>query len=397
MTRLRLAWSHLLLSVWVVCLPVVRAEEASAGNPTIHWRAVEGSPDQPLAEVANLPITALRTLAKTNWALPQWQRLFSVFAEQGSIVADVDIPPMVGDYRVIAGTLRFVPFFPLEPGINYRAVFRPDELPGGNSTNGTIVAARFRLSPPPARVPTVLSQIHPTSAVLPENLLKFYLEFSAPMRRGQIYDYIHLLDSSGRPVELPFLEINEELWNPIMTRLTLFLDPGRIKRGVRPLEETGPSLVVGQSYTLVIDHAWRDATGQPLQADFRKTFRVGPADRTPPDPAGWRFEVPPGNSREPLRIDLQEPLDHGILQRVLRIIDPAGHVVAGMATLADDDQHWSFVPDPLWLPGDYVLQIPTAIEDLAGNNIGKPFDLDLTDRPSESSTNRLVRMSFRIR
>ena len=32
-------------------------------------------------------------------------------------------------------------------------------------------------------------------------------------------------------IELPFLEIDEELWDPAMMRLTLFIDPGRIKRG----------------------------------------------------------------------------------------------------------------------------------------------------------------------
>ena len=67
------------------------------------------------------------------------------------------------------------------------------------------------------------------------------------MSRGHIYDHIRLLDAQGAPVELPFLEIDEELWNAEMTRLTLFIDPGRIKRGVKPLEEIGPSLVAGQT------------------------------------------------------------------------------------------------------------------------------------------------------
>ena len=73
--------------------------------------------------------------------------------------------------------------------------------------------------------------------MLPENLLKFYVHFSAPMSRGNIYDYIRLLNADGKQVELPFLEIDEELWDDSLTRLTLFIDPGRIKRGVLPLEE----------------------------------------------------------------------------------------------------------------------------------------------------------------
>jgi hypothetical protein len=64
-----------------------------------------------------------------------------------------------------------------------------------------------------------------------------------------------------------------------MTRLTLFIDPGRIKRGVLPLEEVGPSLEAGKSYTLVIDREWIDGSGNPLQESFEKTFKVGPPDR----------------------------------------------------------------------------------------------------------------------
>jgi len=37
------------------------------------------------------------------------------------------------------------------------------------------------------------------------DLLKFYLHFSAPMRRGHIYDYVHLRDDTGQDVEIPFL------------------------------------------------------------------------------------------------------------------------------------------------------------------------------------------------
>jgi hypothetical protein len=48
---------------------------------------------------------------------------------------------------------------------------------------------------------------------------------------------------------------------PDMTRLTLFIDPGRIKRGVAPLEEIGPALHAGKRYTLEIDSGWHDASG----------------------------------------------------------------------------------------------------------------------------------------
>src|SRR5262249_32867051 len=157
----------------------------------------------------------------------------------------------------------------------------PDQLPGKSGSGGAPITSVFQ-APRRSETPTTrVSQVYPSSDTLPENLLKFYIHFTAPMSRGNIYDHIHLRDESGKEVELPFLEIDEELWDPTMTRLTLFIDPGRIKRGVRPLEEVGPSLEAGKSYTLVIGREWRDGVGNPLKQGFEKAFKVAPPDREP--------------------------------------------------------------------------------------------------------------------
>ncbi|NIP93248.1 MAG: hypothetical protein GWO24_07240, partial [Akkermansiaceae bacterium] len=81
---------------------------------------------------------------------------------------------------------------------------------------------------------TTVTHVAPGADVLPFNLLKFYLHFSAPMTRGRAYQHITLRHHDGQPVADPFLELPEELWNPEMTRLTILLDPGRIKRGLLP-------------------------------------------------------------------------------------------------------------------------------------------------------------------
>jgi hypothetical protein len=164
---------------------------------------------------------------------------------------------------------------------------------------------------------TVVSAIHPTADALPANLLKFYLQFTAPMSRGHSYDHLHLRDAAGREVQQPFLELDEELWNPAMTRLTLLLDPGRIKRGVLPLEEVGSSLEPGRRYALVVDRDWHDAAGNPLRESFTKTFSVGPDDREPPDPARWQLRPPPATSRDALQITFPEPMDHALAERLI--------------------------------------------------------------------------------
>ena len=99
------------------------------------------------------------------------------------------------------------------------------------------------------------------------------------MSRGEAYRHIRLLDGAGKPVDTPFLELDEELWLRDGTRFTLLFDPGRIKRGLKPREELGPVLEAGKSYQLVIDRDWLDAEGNPLKTEFRKTLRRRAAGR----------------------------------------------------------------------------------------------------------------------
>ena len=54
----------------------------------------------------------------------------------------------------------------------------------------------------------------------------------------------------------------------------------------------GTPLREGRRYTLVVDRAWPDARGNPLGAEARKAFRVGPPDYTPPRTQDWRLAVP---------------------------------------------------------------------------------------------------------
>ena len=78
-------------------------------------------------------------------------------------------------------------------------------------------------------------------------MLRFYLEFDRPMPRGDVYKYVRLLNEKGDKVPLPFLEIDDELWNADQTRLTLLIDPGRIKKEVKPRIDLGPVFEAGRN------------------------------------------------------------------------------------------------------------------------------------------------------
>jgi len=385
----------LLCSFVPLTLGVEKAQSGAAVQSqfSIRWTPDPTDANKVAVEVSGLSEATLKRLQQANWKPPQWQRLLSVYVGQGS---DQNLPAMLGVYRVQSDSLRFEPQFPLEPGVAYRAVFRPDQLPGVKGSGVAPITADFQLPPRSATPTTVVSHIYPSADLLPENLLKFYVHFSAPMSRGRIYDHIRMRDEAGKEIELPFLEIDEELWDPAMTRLTLIIDPGRIKRGVLPLEEIGPALEAGKSYTLVIAREWRDGAGIPLKENFQKVFTVGPPDREPPDHTGWRIQPPKAGARDALAVTFPEPMDHALARRVISVTTESGEVVEGKVALEDQERRWVFAPLSPWRRGQYKLVIQTTIEDLAGNNIGKPFEVDLFEGVQRRLASPTVKLSFEI-
>lgn len=318
-----------------------------------------------------------------NWQTPTspppggWERL--LFVSLGSAEAS----PLLGKHRVENGELCFRPRFPVEPGLTVYARFVP---PGGEP-----VKREFNTAPRPIQVRTRVEAVFPSVDVLPSNLLKFYVHFSAPMQRGEAWTNLQLLDAAGRAVELPFLEIDQELWDPEQCRLTVLFDPGRIKRGVLPREEGGPALEAGQRYTLVVSGAWRDANGFPLEREFRKTFRTGGEDRAAIDPARWRIEPPRAGTRQALTVDFGEPLDRAL---ALRLIEVEGH--EGSVRLLAGDARWEFVPSAPWAAGAYRLRIDSRLEDLAGNRVGRAFDVDVFERVTKRVTAEFTRLTFLV-
>lgn len=380
----------------VICLWHPAAVVSQTPPLAVRW--VQASADSSPVTVQVSGLSPNAPDAMRDWDESHWRELLAV-----QVVAPKDAPPqtrlpaMAGSYRIEPGRLHFLPRFPLERGVAYQAIFRPSKLPGSRIAEDEVITARFEMPAAPQHPTTVVSAVYPSADVLPENLLKFYLQFSAPMSRGRIYDWIKLLDASGMEVELPFLEIDEELWDPAMSRLTLFLDPGRIKRGVLPLEEVGPALESGKTYTLQIDPGWKDAKGNPLMKGFRKKFKVGPPDRKPPEPAQWKVQRPKAGTAGRLTIRFPEPLDHALARRLIWVEDRSGRPVKGTRALSDRERCWTMIPETRWARGSYRIMIQTTIEDLAGNNVGKPFEVDLFDGVQRKSDNTTVTLPVEIR
>jgi hypothetical protein len=311
-----------------------------------------------------------------------WTAVFAVYAGDG------DVPPLAGSYAVENATLVFHPKYPLAAGPRYRAVFQPVGAPRVERSFPTV---RDHYALPMTRV----EHVYPTADVLPSNQLRLYIYFSSPMSRGDAEQRIHLLDDRGQVLPRVFLP-GQELWDPNNRRLTMTFDPGRIKRDLTSNRAMGPPIAEGRRYTLVIDRNWRDANGVPLADEFRKTFRGGAAMRVPPDPKSWKIAAPTAGSRDPLIVEFGRSMNYTLLQRMLRVAGAAGDVV-GTIGVDRKEAEWRFTPQSAWRGGTYRLVVDTSIEDLAGNKIAHPFDIDVFDTVTERITTTTMSLPFQIR
>ena len=292
-------------------------------------------------------------------------------------------PAVAGTYALDDEGLHFRPLFRFAPDVAYVA-----RATAGGAPQERAFSAE---AGPPPEPPRVVS-FHPSGAVLPANALRVYVQFSRPMGTRDTARRVRLLDEQGREVPLAFVEIDEGLWDPERTRLTLLFHPGRVKRGVAPGERLGPPLVEGRAYRLVVDAATADAHGVPMGAPFEQAFRAGPADREPPRADGVAVRPPADDGT--LTVRLPEPLDRALLQRLVWVEDASGERLAGAATIAADETAWTFRPELPWRPGAYAVRIESALEDRAGNRFDRPFDrVEGTEVPPAAA----LRFPFSVR
>jgi hypothetical protein len=64
---------------------------------------------------------------------------------------------------------------------------------------------------------------------------------------------------------------------------------------------------------------------------------------------------------------------------VVEVIRNGGKPVLGQITVAHGERRWLFTPDQPWAKGLYLLRVGTVLEDLAGNSVGRPFEVDLEE------------------
>ena len=274
--------------------------------------------------------------------------------------------PVIGDYSFKDNEVIFKPVIALTKGLKYHLYVRNELI--GEITIPAISSAN---------TPEILA-VYPSMDTLPENLLKFYILFSKPMQKGDELQHIHLI-KDGRDT-LPSVFLDLELWNNEGTMLTLWLDPGRIKRELQPNMLLGPPLIRGSHYQLLIDKDWQDAEGISLKGNLVKKFFTSSHDSDSPDEKKWTINTPKAGTNEQLVIKFNEPLDHVLAERTLSVTDANGNEVIGKLKVSDYGDTVYFSPESEWNSGDHVLNIESRLEDLAGNNLDRLFDVDLNQK-----------------
>ncbi len=250
------------------------------------------------------------------------------------------------------------------------------------TAGGSEVAVLVRPRPERPAVTEVIG-IWPTAAEVPRNLLRLYVLFSGPMSEGHSARHVQLTDDAGSPLTGALLPTEYELWDAARSRLTVLLDPARIKRGLVAHRQAGYPLQLGQPFQIVVGDGFRDASGAQLRAPARRRYQVGTDERRRVDLGAWTVSEPAAGSTSPLQASFGRPLDYGLLGRCIRVTGPDGRLVDGIPEIGPQECSWRLRPRQPWAGAPHQLVVDPALEDPAGNSITRIFDQDLTSAADE--------------
>lgn len=301
----------------------------------------------------------------------QWQngKVVSIHLKESENMKDLQVfvigesqTAVMGQWERLGDSQKFTPIVPFSMAQTY-------EVKKEGKTLG-----QFTIPQRSASNEAKILHMYPVQDSVPQNLLKIYVQFSEPMQNvGDALRHISVFNETEEKEVPVFLPLETELWNREHDRLTLWLDPGRIKTDLIPNRELGMPLQVGHTYTIRFKNSWKTADGRSLQP-YGKKWYVTHRDATKPQVDKWKVLAPPSNSKGALSIEFEEPLDFVLAQESLHIENRAGIDIPGIWEISDDGSKAEFTPENSWISGTYRLVVNAKLEDLAGNNLNRLFD-----------------------
>jgi hypothetical protein len=220
-----------------------------------------------------------------------------------------------------------------------------------------------------ATFPEMAIRISPQATVLPTNVLRFYIHFPRPGEAHFDRDQLWLLNEEEQVVHDPFLVLSQELWSLDGRRLTVLMEPGRIKRGLGANPTHDPALVAGRTYSLVVT-----ALGQTA----RHIFHVSDPILEAITETDWRIVSPTVGSLDPVEVHFDRVMDAALCEDEIAVLTLSGKVVPTRVSLAPDGTTAQIIPSHPWLAGEHHLVASERLEDICGNRLGEALDHELS-------------------
>lgn len=296
-----------------------------------------------------------------------------------------NVAPIAGSYQKQNDAVLFEPLIPFTHGLSYEIL-----------TDNKIIS-QFTIPYVNQKNAPELLSIYPVKDTLPENLLKMHFCFSEPMREGQSVQHLTLLKDNTDTLYRTFLDLQPELWNEDGTILTVWLDPGRIKRELQPNTQLGTPLQSNTPYTLLVSNQWKGKNGASLTKQYQKKFITTIRDSISPNPKTWIIQPPTVSSTQPLIVHFLETLDYNLITTTLHVVDEANSEVKGKWNSNEKADGISFIPDKSWSTGNYLLQVEARLEDLAGNNLNRAFDVNVKHKTIPLSSEEIITIPFTVK
>ena len=95
-----------------------------------------------------------------------------------------------------------------------------------------------------------------------------------------------------------------------------------------------------------------------------------------------------------LEVRFPESLDRALLESLIWVENAEAKVVTGQISVVATETRWRFTPASPWQKGDYRLVVGSELEDLAGNSVARPFEVDAAGPISKRVTTKTVELPF---
>jgi hypothetical protein len=335
---------------------------------------------------ANEPIALNLNSADVKGDHVEYSELLQVYVGKSGACC-TNRRPISGRYESDAVVVKFVPTFEFVEGQAY--VVRVRQASESDKPVHTLTEFSIQSNVPSA--PAQVTNIYPSGTLLPENILRFYIHFSQPMKPHVAHDYIKLLDASGNIDDAAFMRFKQELWSEDRKRLTLLMDPGRLKRNVSTNLRLGPAISKDENYTLVVESGWPAANGDGALKRYEKSFLALGALRKLPNVEYWTIKAPTIGTKSALEIRFDRPFDYQLLQTDLQVVSNSGADIPGEIIVEQNETALRFQPNDNWAEKQIYIIVDSELEDVAGNNFR-----DLLDHTIETGTKQIRSTSIAV-